>query len=129
MALDTSNCEGMSDRLIENAEKAHEWAMGILPRLDSARLARAMWVIGMSEEAILDIEKQMEESVKLFAANMLPERMAALLYCDELPQTIWMIKLALIFNAHNFTDEEAKAVSAKIAEFEKVRDEENGGIH
>ena len=129
MALDTSNCEGMSDRLIENAEKAHEWARTILPRLDPKKLARAMWVIGMSEEAMSDIEVQMQESVDLFLSGALPTRMAALLDCDELPQSVWMIKLALIFNAHTYTEEEEKAIVRKIAEFEKVRDEENREVH
>lgn len=129
MALDTSNCEGMSDRLIENAEKAHEWARTITPRLDPKKLAQAMWVIGMSEEAMSDIEVQMQESVDLYLSGSLPPRMAALLYCDELPQSIWMIKLALIFNAHTFNEEEEKVIARKIAEFEKVRDEENEEIH
>ena len=126
---DIGGTEGMSDELIENAETAHEWARPILKRLDPNKLAQALWIIGLSDAAITDLDKQLEESVRIMESGPLPPRMTALLYSDMLPHSLWLIKVALVFNAHSFTKQEAGEILMKIARFEKRRDSLRGEVH
>ncbi len=127
--IEFDGTEGMTDRAIENAKAAHEWVRSMTPRINPKRLARALWALGLSDEAMSDLEVQMEESVRLQLSGKLPDRMAALLECDQLPQSMWMLKVAILFNAIDLTEEEYEATLRKIAEFEKGRDAELGRLH
>lgn len=127
--IEFDNDEGMTDRAVENAKAAHEWVRTMTPRINPKRLARAFWLLGLSDEAMSDIEVQMEESVRLQLSGKLPDRMAAVLECDQLPQSLWMLKVAILFNAIDLTEEEYEAAILKIAEFEKGRGTELERVH